>query len=124
MKASKSIPRISEAEWEVLQALWRQSPKTAAQIVDEVNGHPKTIKTYLSRLVSKGVIGFDQEGRKYSYFPKVSEQECQRSVSRDFVNRIFGGTLKPMLAQFVEGRELSQKEIDELKAILDEGSQQ
>lgn len=120
MKNSQPVPKISEAEWEVLQALWKRSPMTAQEIIDALSGHPKTIKTYLSRLVRKGVIGFEKEGRRYSYFPKVEKKECEKSVSLDFLNRVFKGALVPLVSQFVEEDRLSEKEIEELKAILNE----
>ena len=93
---------------------------SAQEIIDAMSGHPKTIKTYLSRLVNKGVIGFEKEGRRYSYFPKVERKECEKSVSLDFLNRVFKGALVPMVSQFVEENRLSEKEIEELKAILNE----
>ncbi len=120
MNKRKPVPRISEAEWEVLRVLWKRSPMSAQEIIDAMSGHPKTIKTYLSRLVNKGVIGFEKEGRRYSYFPKVERKECEKSVSLDFLNRVFKGALVPMVSQFVEENRLSEKEIEELKAILNE----
>lgn len=81
----------------MLQALWKKSPMMAQEIIDALSGHPKTIKTYLSRLGSKGVIGFEKEVRRYSCFPKVEKKECEKSISLDFLNRVFKGALVPLI---------------------------
>ena len=79
---------------------------------------PKTIKTLLSRLINKKAIGFKKKGREYHYYPLVAEDECIRAESRSFVQRVFGGAAKPMLAAFLENEDLSPEEIKELKRIL------
>lgn len=119
----KSIPKISEAEWEVMKVVWEKAPCSAGEIIEvllriEPGRHPKTIKTYLSRLVAKKALGFRKEGRGYLYRPLVGENECVRAVSESFLDRVFGGALKPMLAHFVEHKKLSAEEIKELKQLL------
>ena len=121
----KSPPRISESEWTVMKAVWALAPCTAQQVVESLTKadatcHPKTIKTFLNRLVRKGALDVKKEGRAYSYYPLVSEEECVAAVSESFLDRVFGGSLKPMLANFVERKELSAREIQELKRLLDE----
>ncbi len=121
----KSIPRISEAEWEVMKVLWAKGPSTAAEVVDALvseapSRHPKTIKTYLGRLTAKKAVGFRREGRGYLYRALVTERECVKAASESFLERVFGGSLKPMLAHFVEQKKLSAEEIQELKRLLDE----
>jgi len=120
----KSLPKIADSEWQVMRVLWRQSPQTANEVVDELapvtKWKPKTIKTLLNRLVSKRALGFTREGRAYQYQPLVSEAECVKANSRSFLERVYGGALVPMLAHFIEDSRLSQEEIAELKRILDE----
>lgn len=118
------MPRISETEWEVMQAVWKGHPCTAQEIVarlvqTDATWHPKTAKTLLARLVNKRALAYKQEGRVYLYRPLVTEAECQAQASESFVERVFGGSLKPMLAHFVERRKLSPAEIKELKRLLD-----
>ncbi len=122
----KRIPRISETEWEVMKVAWAKAPCTAGEIIEvlvrrDASWHPKTIKTFLGRLVRKGVLGFQKEGRAYVYRPLLAEKECVAAASESFLERVFGGSLKPMLAQFVERRKLSAEEIRELKKLLDKG---
>lgn len=119
-------PKISEAEWHVMKQLWETHPATANDIVKRLSEHaswkPKTIKTLINRLVQKEAIGFTKQGREYLYYPLVRENEIIREKSRHFLNRFFGGTLKPMLANLVENQDLSEKEIEELKEILTKAS--
>ena len=120
----KRIPRISDAEWAIMKVLWKRSPLGASEIIEALcqaeQWHPKTVKTLLNRLVKKGVLDFTQEGRAYSYHPAVSESDCATAASEAFLDRVFGGSLKRMLAHFVEHKRLSAREIKELKRLLGE----
>jgi BlaI family penicillinase repressor len=120
------VPRISDAEWLVMKALWAKSPLTAKEVVAALEGEtrwsPKTILTLINRLVDKGAVGFTKEARTHRYFPKASESECARVESRSFLNRVYGGALQPMLTHFVQETPLSEDDIDQLKRILDEKS--
>ena len=118
----RHVPRISEAEWQVMKPLWAKSPQTGNQIVEALSGvtrwSPKTVKTLLNRLVRKKAIGFDRRGREYLYFPLVDRQTCTRAESRGFLKRVFDGAVRPMLAAMIENEDLSQDDIKELKRIL------
>ena len=120
----KSVPKISETEWEGMKVVWAKAPISAAEIIQSLTvvdptWHPKTAKTLLNRLVKKRALGFEQEGRAYLYRPLVKEKDCAIAESESFLDRVFGGSLKPMLAQLVEGKKLSQAEIRELKRLLE-----
>jgi len=115
-------PRISEAEWLVMKVCWNRSPISAQEIIDSLaspaSRHPKTVKTLLNRLVKKGALGFTKERRAYLYEPLVAERDCVTAESTSFLERVFGGSLQPMLAHFVESRNLSPAEITELKRLI------
>jgi BlaI family penicillinase repressor len=122
----KKMPRVSETEWEVMNVVWRLAPCSASQIIEALNRggesgewHPKTVKAFLNRLVRKKALGFKLDGRAYVYHPLVRQSECAEAASESFLQRVFGGSFKPMLAHFVEHKRLSRKEIDELKKLLD-----
>jgi BlaI family transcriptional regulator, penicillinase repressor len=116
------MPRISEAEWQVMKVLWARSPQTADCVVEALAGvtswSPKTVKTLLNRLVKKGALGYEMEGRRYLYHPLVDEASSVRAESRSFLDRVYGGALKPMLVTFLEQEKLTSEEIAELKRIL------
>ena len=120
----KIVPKISEAEWEVMKVVWAKSPRSAGEIIAELSArddwHPKTAKTLLGRLVKKKALGFEKDGRAYLYRPLVREAECVQAASESFLDRVFGGALAPMLAHFVERKKMSPAEIRELKRLLEE----
>jgi BlaI family transcriptional regulator, penicillinase repressor len=120
----KSIPKISEAEWEIMKVLWEKSPLSAGEIIAKLSAqddwHPKTAKTLLNRLVKKKALGFEKEGRAYLYGPLVRESDCVQAVSDSFLDRVFGGSLTPMLAHFVERKKMSAEQVRELKRLLEE----
>lgn len=119
----KRTPRISETEWEIMKVIWRQAPCSAEQIIEVLkkndrSWHPRTAKAFLNRLVKKKVLGFHKEGRAYLYRPLLPREECVDVASESFLGRVFGGSLKPMLAHFVERDKLSSEEIRELRELL------
>ena len=115
-------PRISEAEWEVMKVLWKTSPRTANEIVEELMGKThwkrETIRTLINRLVQKKALGFEKKGRQYHYFPLLTEVKGIKAEAESFVKRIGGGSIEPMLAAFVEEKRLSAEKIESLKRIL------
>jgi len=117
-------PRISDAEWEVMHRVWTDHPATAQEICDALGPHrrwsPRTVKTLLTRLVKKGVLGYESDGRRYLYRPLFSRDECLRVESRSFLERVSGGSVSPLLAFFVKEGELSPEEIEELRRLLSE----
>lgn len=121
----KPEPRISNTEWEIMRVVWMKSPITANEIVDQLiaadpSWHPKTARTLLARLVQKRALGYKAQGRAYVYSPLVTEAECVSTASDSFLERVFGGSLKPMLAHFVGKQRLSKAELEELRRLLDE----
>lgn len=120
----KKIPKISDAEWQIMQSLWQESPQTANRLVNQLaestNWNPRTIKTLLSRLVNKQALSFTKEGRVYHYYPLVSAKECTRAARNYFLTKVYNGALKPMLTAFIEDENLTPEEITELKRILDQ----
>jgi BlaI family penicillinase repressor len=119
-----AAPRISETEWEVMRVIWDRHPVTAAEVIarltqQDPTWHPKTIRTFLARLVQKGALGYEPAGRRYVYSPRVTESACAAEATESFLGRVFGGLLRPMLAHFVQQRKLSRREIEDLKRILE-----
>ncbi len=108
-----------------MKVIWAQAPCSAGQIIEALTGrdpswHPKTVKAFLNRLVRKKALGFSKEGRAYLYRPLVREEDCVEAASQSFLERVFGGSLRPMLAHFVERKKLSANEIRELKRLLED----
>lgn len=114
---------IAETEWKVMEVLWDKSPLYAREIADalaHMNWTLATVKTLINRLVGKDAIGYDKEGKTYRYYPKASREDCVQEESKRFVDRIFGGSKKAFMANFVKSTAFTDEEIEELRAILDQ----
>lgn len=120
----KKEPTISPAELKVLEILWKSSPLSSSQIIDALKNteswHNQTVKTLLSRLVSKKVISYKQESNRYLYIPLLKKRDYQKAISYSFIKRVFGGKISPLLAYFSKQEKISKEEIKELKAIINE----
>jgi BlaI family transcriptional regulator, penicillinase repressor len=116
------VPAISEAEWKVMKVLWTKSPLPAYDIIEVLGKteewHANTIKTMLSRLVKKKALAITKYKNLHLYRPLVSEEQCVQAESEWFLERVFGGAVKPMLLHFVKKQKLSVADLDELKSIL------
>jgi BlaI family penicillinase repressor len=116
-------PRISEAEWEVMNVLWESSPQSATEVAealcDRMKWHPKTVKTLLGRLVKKGALRYREEGNRYLYRPALSRDRYIDDESRSFLDRVFGGNITPAVVHFVESVKLSDDDVQELRSLLD-----
>lgn len=115
---------ISDAEWIVMDVFWAQAPLSADDVVaaltDRVDWKEPTIKTLLGRLVKKGALKFEAEGKKYWYRPAVTRAACVRSESRSLAQRLFGGSSGAMIAQFVSDARLTSAEIEAIRKLLDQ----
>jgi|SRR5690606_5406329 len=121
----KSMPRISDAEWQVMKVIWREGPCPATTVIESLaearNWTPATIKTLLNRLVKKRALSFEKIGRGYLYSAAVTETDCRHVEAEDFIDRVFDGALSPFLAHFTgRGRKLRPEDIAELERILRE----
>lgn len=117
------MPRISEAESRVMHALWQRAPLSAEEIIQALiadnDWQDKTVKTLINRLLRKGAIQAERDGRRYLYSPQLKRSEWQAKESRSLLDRAFGGRLAPMLAHFSRQEDLSYADIAELRRLID-----
>lgn len=124
-QANESRPeRISEAEHAVMEVLWDRSPITAAEVCDTICGARgwsiATVKTLLSRLVSKQAIAAEPEGRRFLYSPLIARADYLGGESRRLVDRLFGGRAAPLFAHLAEQEALTDQDLAEIEALLKE----
>lgn len=114
---------ISEAEHEVMEALWAGAPASAREVFqrlrDKKSWQERTVKTLLSRLVKKGAIDYEKRERSYLYSPCFGREDYQIKQSKKLVNRLFDGQLSMLISGFVKGGELKKSDIEELKDIIE-----
>lgn len=114
---------ISDAESIVMAVLWQRQPLTSEEVVAalalEQDWHETTIKTLLNRLLKKGAITAERDGRRYLYSPVLSREAWLTQASRGFLDRLFDGRVAPLVAHFSEQKALSRKDIAELRALME-----
>lgn len=125
----KELPKVSEAELEVMKVLWTSSPQTANEIIEKLepttDWKPKTIRTLINRLVKKEAVSYHQEkGRLYTYYPLVSQESYLQIETKSLLKRFYGAAFKPLLVNFLKEEKLSSEDIHELKRILDEKAEE
>jgi BlaI family transcriptional regulator, penicillinase repressor len=124
MAVMKESTHLTDLEWDIMRVIWAEHPITSAVIIERLNAqesgwHPKTTRTLLGRLVEKQTLGYELRGRAYVYVPRVTEGECTEAASASFLERVFAGSLKPMLAHFVQQRRISKADLKELSELLE-----
>lgn len=114
--------RISEGEQAVMEVLWADSPLTASEVAERIPNErgwsERTVKTMLGRLLTKGALVHEEDGRRYLYRPAVQRADYAMRETRKLVDRLFGGRAAPLVAQLAANEGLTQQDIAELEALL------
>ncbi len=118
-----AVPHISESEWIVMEVLWSQGARSTDEIIDALAEtkawRPKTIKTFIFRLIHKGVLQPVGPRLTRRYLPAFTREQCLEAENQSFLDRLYGGSAKPLLATFLRDQRLSPEDIAELKAMLE-----
>lgn len=113
---------ISDAESQIMQALWARHPLSAEDILAalpaEAGWQLGTVKTLLNRMLNKGVLQAERDGRRYLYRPLVARDAWEQRESLTLLDRVFGGRLSPLVAHFSAQRQLSAEDADALRRLL------
>ena len=116
--------QISEAESVVMDVLWKRQPLSAEEVVASLSGQQDwqeaTVKTLLNRLLNKGAIGAEKDGRRYLYSPQVAREDWVLEESNSLLERLFDGRVAPLVAHFSQHRRLSRADVAELRKLLEE----
>lgn len=118
----KKLPQISEAEYEVMKIVWKHAPINTNEITDHLtrttSWSPKTIQTLIKRLVTKGALTYEKQGRIFVYTPLVRQTEYIDAQSKSFLKRFYNGDITAMLSSFIENDRLTDTEIASLRSLL------
>jgi predicted transcriptional regulator len=114
--------RISDAEHAVMEVLWEEAPLAAADVADRIDPARawsiRTVKTLLSRLLAKGALLHEEEGRRYLYHPAIAREDFVASESGKLLDRMFGGRISPLVAHLAEQKRLTAQDIAEIEKLL------
>ena len=121
-----ALPQISEAEFEVMKIVWKSAPINTNEITERLlkttSWSAKTIQTLIKRLVTKGALTYEKQGRVFVYTPLVEENEYISQQSNSFIKRFYDGDISAMLSAYLENNQLSETELHHLRSILSKSS--
>lgn len=114
--------RVTNSEWYIINCLWEESPRTLMQMVpilhQQVGWSKSTCATMVRRMTEKGLLGYEERGKAKYFFPKVEKEEVVVQETRDFIQRIYDGSIGMMMSALLRQNDLSQEDIRELQEIL------
>ena len=118
---------LSDGEWKLMNLLWQNPPKTITQLTKELEQATgwgrNVIITMLKRLEAKGAVRHEEGERAKLFYPCVERDGAVLEETRGFLNRVYQGSLSLMVNAMVSSSELSDEEIEDLKAILDKAEE-
>ena len=121
---SEPADRISEAEHAIMEVIWDRHPLSATEVCDAVCGargwSMPTVKTLLSRLVGKGALATEPDGRRFLYSPRIARSDYVGGESRRLVDRLFGGRASSLFAHLAESESLTEEDLGEIERLLKE----
>ncbi len=120
--------KLTSSEWNILNCLWEQSPRTVMQIVGEleqtVGWARSTTITTLHRMEAKHLVRCRQAGRGKTYVPLVEKNQAVLAETRSFLDRVYQGSVGMMMSTMAKQEGLSREQIAHLRAILDEAEKE
>ena len=115
--------KITDAEWEVMRVVWAHGSVTSREIIEilesKMQWKAPTIKTLIGRLVEKGALNTEQEGRKYIYSANIEEREAVGSFTNDIFDRICRKNVGNVIESIIKDHTLSFDDIQRLEEILE-----
>jgi predicted transcriptional regulator len=122
-----NLMKLTEAEWQIMNALWESWPATARQIAErlpkDINWAYTTIKTMLTRLADKNAIKETKNGNIGYYEPVLTRQNARRSALKTLANQAFDGAFGPLMHFLLEDQKLTDMQKEELFQALKQGEQ-
>ena len=116
------IEAITDAEWEIMRVVWTKEETTSNEIIDVLQGKtdwkPSTVKTLLSRLVTKHYLETRKEGKQFIYHALVEESKAVKQVREELFDKICHKKIGSLLIDVMGEKELSLSDIEIMEKIL------
>ena len=117
------LPRPTDAELAILRVLWDRGASTVRQVHDVLSRERPTAYTTALKLLQimteKGLVRRDETDRTHIYEPRLSEEQTQRQLVRDLLDRAFAGSASKLVMQALAARRASPEELGEIRRLLD-----
>lgn len=121
---NKKIKRLPDSELDVMLVIWEAGKPVSRAYIDERLREKKnlaatTVLTFLSRLIEKGFVTCERQGKMNIYSAAVKEEDYLASESKHFLEKLYRGSLKTFVASLYNNNAISDDEISELREFLD-----
>lgn len=121
--SKSSTPRPTDAELAILRVLWERGPSTVRQ-VHEVLGRERpaaytTALKLMQIMTEKGLVRRDETERTHVYHARLTEEQTQRQLVRDLLERAFGGSASKLVMQALAAKRASAEELGEIRKLID-----
>jgi len=113
--------RLGDLQLQIMKVLWRLGRATVAEVHQQLDGDPlayTTVATMLRKMEDRGLVSHEEESRKFIYLPAISSDAVARSMTDDFLNRIFEGSLASAVDHLLQARDVSASELAELAELI------
>ena len=122
--AKKGPPRPTDAELQILRVLWQRGASTVREVQEALNetkptGYTTVLKM-LQIMTEKGLVRRNDSARTHVYEATVPEDQTQRQLVRDLLERAFGGSAQQLVVQALSAKKASREELAEIRRLLDE----
>jgi predicted transcriptional regulator len=121
--AKPSTPRPTDAELAILRVLWERGTCTVRQVHEALSRERPTAYTtalkMLQIMTEKGLVRRDESDRTHIYQARLSEEQTQRQLVRDLVDRAFGGSASKLVLQALATKRASADELSEIRRLID-----
>ena len=118
------LPRPTDAELAILRVLWERGPSTVRQVHESQAPERPTAYTTTLKLLQimteKGHVQRDERDRTHVYAARATEEQTQRQLTQDLLDRAFGGSATKLVMQALSSRKASPEDLAEIRRLLDE----
>ena len=118
-----TTPRPTDGELSILRVLWERGPSTVRQVHEVLSRERPTAYTTALKLLQimtdKGLVRRDETDRTHVYQARWSEEQTQRQLVRDLLERAFGGSASKLVMQALAAKRASAEELGEIRKLID-----
>ena len=118
--------RLGDLQLKIMKVLWRLGPSSVAEVQGELAAEPlayTTVATMLRKMEARGLVGHQEQGRRFIYEAAVSEEEVSRDTTADLIDRLFEGSLAEAVSHLLQTREVSPEELERLERLIQDRKQ-
>ena len=113
--------RLGDLQLKIMKVLWKLGTASVARVHQELRADRlayTTVATMLRKMEARGLVGHEEQGRRFIYAPAVSEEEVNRHTTADLVDRLFEGSLAEAVSHLLQTRDVSPEELDRLERLI------